>query len=72
MTHACCPTCRLRFNRAAVAHLADCPHCGGLLARLAGAHEVVGFRLAHADGLVAPPIASAVALTRPVLPEPHA
>jgi hypothetical protein len=71
MTHTCCPTCRLRFDRAAVAHLADCPHCGGLLARLAGAHEAVGFRLDHADALDASPIASAAALTRPDLPERH-
>ena len=71
MTHTCCPTCRLRFERAAAAHLADCPHCGGLLARLPGAHALMGFRLARADVLDAPPIASADALAHPVLPDPH-
>jgi hypothetical protein len=70
MTHTCCPSCRLRFERAAAAHLADCPQCGGSLTRLPGAHWVIGFRLAHADVLDGLPIAGAAVLTDPVLPEP--
>ena len=49
---------------------ADCPHCGGTLTRLPGAHWVIGFRLAHADVLDGLPIAGAAVLTDPVLPEP--
>ncbi len=71
MTHLCCPSCRLRFERAAAAHLADCPHCGGTLTRLPGAHWVIGFRLAHVDVHDAVPIAAAAALTDPIPPEPH-
>lgn len=71
MTHICCPACRLRFARAAAAHLADCPHRGGTPTRLPGAHCVMGFRLADADVLHAVPIAAAAALTHAIAPEPQ-
>lgn len=65
MTHICCPTCRLRFERAAAAHRTDCPHCGGTLTRLPGAHWVIGFRLSHGDVPGAVPTAAVAALTDP-------
>jgi hypothetical protein len=72
MTHTCCPPCRLRFEGAAAAHLVTCPHCGGLPTRLPDARGVLGFRLSRVDVLSAPPMASAAALTRPLVPDPHA
>jgi hypothetical protein len=71
MTHICCPTCRLRFDRAAAADLADCPHCGGTLIGLPGAHWVIGFRLARADVLDAVPLAAAAAPAEPIPPGAH-
>jgi predicted nucleic acid-binding Zn-ribbon protein len=46
MTHTCCPSCRVRFSRAAAAVLEACPSCGDKLHVLDAAHDVIGFRLA--------------------------
>jgi hypothetical protein len=45
MTNVCCPTCRLRFTRAAAAYLVSCPECGEPPQSVAGLDAVVGFRL---------------------------
>ena len=44
MTRACCPSCRLRFSRAA-AHLTNCPECGERLRAGGAAAETLGYRL---------------------------
>jgi predicted nucleic acid-binding Zn-ribbon protein len=63
MTHACCPTCRLRFDRAAAAYLMACPQCGGNLDQVSGARHTLGFRLfGHDDLADALPDAIAVAM----------
>jgi predicted nucleic acid-binding Zn-ribbon protein len=45
MTHACCPSCGLRFTTAAAAYLLACPECGGPPQRVPSAEHVLGFRL---------------------------
>jgi hypothetical protein len=45
MTHVACPGCRLRFASTAAAYLVACPECGRPPQPMAGAEEVVGFRL---------------------------
>jgi hypothetical protein len=45
MTHAVCPSCRLRFNAAAASYIVACPACGLPTQQIAGAEGVVGFRL---------------------------
>jgi hypothetical protein len=47
MTHACCPSCRLRFT-AAAAYLDACPACGEPPQR-ASAADALGLRLITAD-----------------------
>lgn len=48
MTQVCCPSCRLRFNRAAAAYLVSCPQCGAPLLPVATEH-VLGFQLLTDD-----------------------
>jgi hypothetical protein len=45
MSHLCCPSCRLRFDRAAAAHVTTCPECGRRLITLTDGASLVGFRL---------------------------
>jgi transcription initiation factor IIE alpha subunit len=45
MTRACCPSCRLRFSRAAAAHLTNCPECGTALQVDLAARDTMGYRL---------------------------
>jgi hypothetical protein len=67
MSNACCPTCRLRFHRAAAAQLAACPRCGEELQRLA-LEGSVGFRLFGPED--APqPLPEAIAVSMPI-PDP--
>jgi hypothetical protein len=49
MTQVCCPTCRLRFARAAAAQLVACPVCGEPPATLEHGEQALGFRLASPD-----------------------
>jgi hypothetical protein len=49
MTRARCPSCRLRFSRAAAAHLTICPECGAPLQVGLAAGDTVGYRLHHLD-----------------------
>jgi hypothetical protein len=70
MTHLCCPSCRLRFARAAAAYLVACPDCGEPPQPVLSAERVLGFRLvsddARSDSL---PVALAVALPIPTSSE---
>jgi hypothetical protein len=71
MTHVCCPSCRLRFTRAAAAHLIACPECGGPTQTMPHAAQTVGFRLALTDDLPGEsPIALAIEMPVPDLREP--
>jgi hypothetical protein len=45
MTHVCCPSCRLRFNRAAAATLTACPQCGEPPHAVFSAELALGLRL---------------------------
>lgn len=45
MTHVCCPSCRLRFTRAAAAHLVACPECDKPLQSIASLELAFGFRV---------------------------
>jgi hypothetical protein len=45
MTHLCCPSCRLRFDRAAAAQLTTCPECSRRLIMLEDRSSLMGFRL---------------------------
>jgi predicted amidophosphoribosyltransferase len=49
MTQACCPSCRLRFTRAAAAHLDACPLCGEPIQAVPSAAHLLGFRLISDD-----------------------
>jgi hypothetical protein len=49
MTHTSCPTCRLRFERALAADLAECPLCAGALERSDRAASLLGLWLFDAD-----------------------
>lgn len=68
MTHVCCPSCRLRFTRASVAHLVTCPHCGEPPHVVRSATSLLGYRLVSEPPLsvdLARPDAVAVALPVP-------
>jgi hypothetical protein len=67
MTHSCCPSCRLRFTRAAAASLEACPRCGERPISVDNAEQIIGFRLVAAPDLVEP-VALAVAMPIPGLP----
>ena len=68
MTHIGCPSCRLRFSSAAVAHLVVCPECGRAPQPIASAEGVVGFRLFIVEDLPHDlPEAVAVSLPAPEL-----
>jgi hypothetical protein len=72
MTQVCCPTCRLRFTRAASAYLVACPKCGEPPQLVSSAHLTIGFRLfAHDDLDDAPPRAIAVAMPLPAPAPPR-
>jgi hypothetical protein len=45
MSPLCCPSCRLRFDRAATAQLTTCPECSRRLIELADRASLLGFRL---------------------------
>jgi hypothetical protein len=62
MTHACCPSCRLRFTRAAAAHLVACPLCGEPPRSIA-TELTLGYRLLTDDDRTDTlPVAVAIAL----------
>jgi hypothetical protein len=66
MTQVCCPSCRLRFTRAAGAYLVACPQCGKPTHPIASPEQVIGLRLfAHDDFPDAFPQAVAVAIPVP-------
>jgi hypothetical protein len=66
MTQVCCPSCRLRFTRAATAYLVACPECGSPPQPIASPEQVIGFRLfAHDELPDAFPQAVAVAIPMP-------
>jgi hypothetical protein len=66
MTQACCPSCRLRFDRASAAHLEACPVCAQPLHRIAGAKDALGYPLFDVtDPRPATPAAGALALPAP-------
>jgi hypothetical protein len=67
MTQVCCPSCRLRFSRAAAAYLVACPACGEPPQTSLRAEQTIGFRLVPVDDL---PDALAVAAAMP-LPDPR-
>jgi hypothetical protein len=63
MTHACCPSCRLRFSRGAAASLDACPRCTQPLHRTAVAEDALGYSLFDiSDPSVEVPAARAIAL----------
>jgi predicted nucleic acid-binding Zn-ribbon protein len=64
MTRSCCPSCRLRFTRAAAAVLGGCPSCGEGLHEVDDVAELVGYRLAtnEAESEV---MAAALAVSQP-------
>ena len=45
MTRLSCPSCRLRFTRAATATVTTCPDCGRDLEAVESAEAMLGFRL---------------------------
>jgi hypothetical protein len=49
MTRLCCPTCRLRFTRAATAFLVACPECGEPPQSVSCAQQMIGLRLFEPD-----------------------
>jgi predicted nucleic acid-binding Zn-ribbon protein len=66
MTHACCPSCRLRFTPAAAVHFDGCPGCGEP-PHQASSEEVLGLRLMTVDATAESfPDAIAVAVALPV------
>lgn len=62
MTRSCCPSCRLRFTRAAAAALVACPSCGDPLEEVGDVVELVGYRLAT-DPLESQVMAAAMAVS---------
>jgi hypothetical protein len=69
MTQACCPSCRLRFTRAAAAYLLQCPECGAPPEVLSAEH-VVGFRLDDSSHELPAALAAALAIPPPGEPSP--
>lgn len=66
MTQVCCPSCRLRFTRAAASYLEACPACGEPPQPVRSAADVLGFRLvSDRDGAGSLPDALAVSLPIP-------
>jgi hypothetical protein len=65
MTQVCCPSCRLRFTRAAAAYLVACPGCGEPPQTIDRAEATIGFRLAPRDDLP-DELLQAVAVALPV------
>jgi hypothetical protein len=66
MTQACCPSCRLRFDRASAAHLLACPMCAQPLHRIATAKDALGYPLFDiADPPPAMAVGGALALPAP-------
>ena len=51
MTQVSCPSCRLRFTRAAAASIVACPKCGEPPQLILSAAETIGFRLVAQDDL---------------------
>ena len=69
MTRACCPSCRLRFEGAAAAHLTNCPECGAPLQAPVAARDAIGYQLHGGwDSLSELPIALEAALLDPDWP----
>jgi hypothetical protein len=64
MTHICCPSCQLRFSRAAAARLAVCPQCGAPPQPVASLKDVMGFRLLEFEDTL-PPLPQALAVSLP-------
>jgi hypothetical protein len=63
MTRVCCPSCRLRFTRAAAAYLVTCPECGQPPQPVSGAELALGYQLfSDDDRSDTMPVAVAVAL----------
>ena len=63
MTRLSCPSCRLRFSRAATATLTTCPECGQDLEAVDSAEATLGFGLfAPTDPPPAVPLAVEAAL----------
>ena len=66
MTQACCPSCRLRFDRASAADLLACPLCAQPLRRIASAKDALGYPLFDiTDPRPAMPVAGGLALPAP-------
>jgi hypothetical protein len=66
VTQACCPSCRLRFDRASAAHLEACPVCAKPLHRIAGAKDALGYPLFDVtEPRPAVPVAGGFALPTP-------
>jgi predicted RNA-binding Zn-ribbon protein involved in translation (DUF1610 family) len=69
MTHALCPSCRLRFTPAAAAYREACPVCGEPALTGAAAEAAVGCRLfTEADLVELSPLEAPAALS---LPDPR-
>jgi hypothetical protein len=71
MTQLCCPSCRLRFTRAAAALLTACPDCGLVLEPVPAARAALGYRLfVGGDRAPSPPLAVQVAIPPPMVLPP--
>jgi hypothetical protein len=67
MTHATCPSCRLRFSRISAATTTTCPFCSGPMAE-APARDVLGHRLIETSVFVGDGVADAPARPIPLRP----
>lgn len=66
MTRVGCPICRLRFTAATTASLVACPECGGRPQVIAGAADLLGFRLFVLEDIASElPEAAAVSIPLP-------
>jgi hypothetical protein len=68
MSHASCPSCRLRFAPALAAHMSSCPHCGQPVQPLGSPDAAFGLRLYTPDDGPRP-LPEAIAMAMPV-PDP--